>query len=170
MNAVFMFYDRWNGLIMVICGIYASLLAFGYLPRKPKDPARLQEWRRKFGLLMKVLAPCMILGGLAQLGIELAHEPVNPAARRVFNEFYRANEARSARGTSLESAEKFMSDLKRIETNEAPTELRSALSDYISALDDGLRMLRASQPTTEADARMSSAQRRLSELEAKYQP
>lgn len=168
MNELFMLYERWNGLIMVVCGIYACLLAYGYLPRKPKDPERLHEWRRKFGPLMKVLAPCLALGGLVQLGIGLSTEPANPAARRVFHEFYRANEARSNRGTTLNSAEQFVADLKRIETTEAPAELRHALSDYISALEDGLNRLRASQATGDADTRMTDAKQRLSTLEKKY--
>lgn len=170
MNELFMLYDRWNGLIILVFGIYACLLAYGYLPRTPKDPERLLEWRRKFGPFMKVLAPILVLSGLVQLVIGLTNEPVNPAARRIFNEFYRANEARSARGASVESAEKFLADLKQIKSAEAPVELRTALADYTSALEDGLRMLRASKPTTDADARMRSAQLRLSELEAKFKP
>jgi hypothetical protein len=45
MNEIFMAYDRWGGLITMLCGAYATLLAYGYLPRKPKDPEKLQQLR-----------------------------------------------------------------------------------------------------------------------------
>jgi hypothetical protein len=56
-----------QGLIPILCGIYGLLLAQGVLPRHPKDPERLALWRRKFGGMMKVLCPIVILFGIAQL-------------------------------------------------------------------------------------------------------
>lgn len=167
-NDVFMLYDRWSGLIWIALGIYFCLLAFGYLPRNPKDPERLKEWHRKLGPWMRVLAPCLVLAGIGQLAIGFAKEPTNPAARRVFNDFYRANDARSARGSSLSSAEQFLSDLKQIETAEAPDEVRLALLDYTKALEDGIKLIRMSQPTFEADSRMAAAHRQLMQLNEKY--
>jgi thiosulfate reductase cytochrome b subunit len=37
------------------------------LPRKPKDPEKMALWRRKFGGIMTVLCPLIILSGIAQL-------------------------------------------------------------------------------------------------------
>jgi hypothetical protein len=125
-------------------------------------------WRNKFGRMMKVLAPCLVLGGLAQLAFSFTSEPVNPAARRVFDEFHQANKNRLAHNGTLESVDLFLIELKRIETGRAPEELRKALSDYITALDDGLKMLRLSQTTADADARMADAKHRLEMLEARF--
>ena len=63
MGDLFLLYDRWNGLIPLIGGIYATLLAYGYLPRKPKNPARLAVWQKKFGPMMRVLGPLVVLFG-----------------------------------------------------------------------------------------------------------
>jgi hypothetical protein len=43
------------------------LLAQGILPRKPKDPEKMELWRRKFGGIMTVLSPLLILFGVLQL-------------------------------------------------------------------------------------------------------
>ena len=67
MDGVFSVYDRWNGLIPLLGGFYATLLAFGYLPRKPADPERLALWRKKFGPLMKVLGPVLIIIGTVEI-------------------------------------------------------------------------------------------------------
>jgi hypothetical protein len=37
------------------------------LPRNPKDPERLALWRRKFGKMMTILSPLIILFGVALL-------------------------------------------------------------------------------------------------------
>ena len=67
MDSMFSAYDRWNGIIPVIGGIYVTLLAHGYLPRKPRDPERLALWRKKFGRMMKILGPILIVSGLVTL-------------------------------------------------------------------------------------------------------
>jgi hypothetical protein len=67
METLFELYDRWHGLLTIVCGAYASLLAYGYLPRKPKDPVRLEVWRRRFGPTMKLLSPLIILFGTVTL-------------------------------------------------------------------------------------------------------
>ncbi|MDB6026449.1 MAG: hypothetical protein JWM68_2672 [Verrucomicrobiales bacterium] len=62
-NVVMQYYDRWNGLIPLLGGIYMLLLAKGVLPRKPKNPEKLNEWRKKFGTFMTVAGPLMIVWG-----------------------------------------------------------------------------------------------------------
>lgn len=85
MQAFFDFYDRWNALVPLVFGIYASLLAFGYLPRKPRDPARLEVWRRKFGPTMRVISPLMVLFGAISLGIALLKDGSPAATAQEFN-------------------------------------------------------------------------------------
>jgi hypothetical protein len=56
-----------EGLIPILAGIFGLLLAQGVLPRNPKKPERLALWRRKFGKMMTILCPLIILFGLALL-------------------------------------------------------------------------------------------------------
>jgi hypothetical protein len=56
-----------QGLIPILGGIYGLLLAQGVLPRNPSDPERMALWRRKFGGMMRVAGPLVILFGIAQL-------------------------------------------------------------------------------------------------------
>ena len=56
-----------QGLIPILFGTYAWLLAYGIVPRNPKDPEKMALWHRKFGPMMKVLAPLIILFGILQL-------------------------------------------------------------------------------------------------------
>lgn len=56
-----------EGLIPVLGGVYGILLAKGVVPRKPKDPEKMMQWRRKIGPLMMVLGPLTILFGLLEM-------------------------------------------------------------------------------------------------------
>ena len=56
---------HFGGLIYVFGGIYVLLTAFGVI-RANKDPEKNELWKRKFGRMMKILAPILILFGLAQ--------------------------------------------------------------------------------------------------------
>ncbi|MFW9997904.1 MAG: hypothetical protein ACFFD4_38035 [Candidatus Odinarchaeota archaeon] len=58
---------NFQGLIPVLGGIYGFLLANGTLPKKPKDPEKMELWRKKFGPMMKILCPLIIVFGLLQL-------------------------------------------------------------------------------------------------------
>jgi len=64
--------NNWNignleGLIPLLCGIYCYLAAIGVLPRKPKEPEKVELWRRKFGRMMKILSPFLIISGILHL-------------------------------------------------------------------------------------------------------
>lgn len=168
MDEVFMAYDRWAGLITLLLGVYASLVAYGYLPRNPKDPAKVQEWRKKFGGLMQVLGPLVVLFGLVTLVIGLSSAPVNPSGKRVLSEFYRANDARAARGANIQSAEHFLADLQKIDLSNAPPDLSSAVRDYTQALADGLAAVKTSKRDLAADAKMTEAKKRLEAIELNY--
>jgi hypothetical protein len=58
---------NFEGLIPILAGIFGLLFAQGVLPRNPKDPERLALWRRKFGKMMTILSPLIILFGVALL-------------------------------------------------------------------------------------------------------
>ena len=72
MDAFFSGYDRWQGLIPLLGGVYATLLAYGVIPRKPKDPERLALWHKKFGPMMRKLGPALIFIGLVTVVMALA--------------------------------------------------------------------------------------------------
>ncbi len=71
MDAYFSVYDRWQGLIPLVGGVYGTLLAYGVFPRKPRDPERLALWRKKFGPTMKVLGPLLIVIGMVEVARHL---------------------------------------------------------------------------------------------------
>ena len=60
-------YDQRNGLIPIFGGIYRLLLAYRVVPRKPKDPEKMELWHRKFGKNMKFLSPCLIVFGILEI-------------------------------------------------------------------------------------------------------
>lgn len=55
-----------GGLIFVGGGVFSLLVAYGVV-RASKDPAANEAWLRRFGPMMKVLSPIIILFGLAEL-------------------------------------------------------------------------------------------------------
>lgn len=59
---------RWDfsGLIAIALGVYVLLAVFRVIPIS-KNQETNELWLRKFGRLMKVLGPIIIVGGLAQL-------------------------------------------------------------------------------------------------------
>ena len=57
----------WSGLISIFGGIFGYLLATGYLPKNPKEPEKMELWRRKFGGMMKILCPFLVIFGFIQL-------------------------------------------------------------------------------------------------------
>jgi hypothetical protein len=56
-----------GGLIPILGGIYGLLIAYRVVPRKPKDPEKMELWHRKFGKMIKVLSPFLIGFGLLEL-------------------------------------------------------------------------------------------------------
>jgi len=55
-----------GGLIPIIGGVYCVLVAFRVV-RVSKNPEANELWLRKFGTLMKILGPIVILYGLAEI-------------------------------------------------------------------------------------------------------
>jgi hypothetical protein len=56
-----------EGLIPIFGGVYGLLMARGIIPRNPKDPERMAQWRRKFGSMMTIICPLLILFGVVEL-------------------------------------------------------------------------------------------------------
>ena len=55
-----------SGLIPIGAGIYLLLLVYRVVPRKPKDPEKLELWHRKFDKMMKIISPLLIGFGFLQ--------------------------------------------------------------------------------------------------------
>ena len=55
-----------SGLILIAGGIYGLLAVFRVI-RVSKNPQANELWLRKYGLMIKVISPLVILFGLAQL-------------------------------------------------------------------------------------------------------
>ena len=60
-------WDTFGAIIMICGGTYGILRATGYLPRKPVDDEKIELWRRKFGIIMFVLGPIIIIIGVIRL-------------------------------------------------------------------------------------------------------
>ena len=61
------FFDCLCGTGALLGGIYCLLLAYHIVPKNPKDPERLELWHRKFGKMMKILSPIVIISGILML-------------------------------------------------------------------------------------------------------
>lgn len=58
---------NWGGLILIFAGVIGYLAAIGYIPKNPENPETIELWRRKFGRMMKILCPMLIIFGFAKL-------------------------------------------------------------------------------------------------------
>lgn len=56
-----------TGLIFLIVGIYGLLLAYRVVPLKIKDPEKADIWYNKFGKLLKILGPIVIITGILMI-------------------------------------------------------------------------------------------------------
>lgn len=56
-----------NGLVLILVAVYFMLMAKGILPRSPRDPEKMELWRRKFGPMLMVIGPILIIFGVLQL-------------------------------------------------------------------------------------------------------
>lgn len=56
-----------EGLIPILGGLYGYLLAIGTLPKNPRDPMKMELWRRKFGKMMRIVCPFLVVFGMLQL-------------------------------------------------------------------------------------------------------
>jgi hypothetical protein len=56
-----------QGIIPIVGGIYGYLMAVGTVPRNPRDPEKMAEWREKFGRALKIFCPILVLLGVLEL-------------------------------------------------------------------------------------------------------
>ncbi|MHC4084190.1 MAG: hypothetical protein ACYSWZ_05360 [Planctomycetota bacterium] len=62
--------NRILGIVPVLGGIYGTLIAYRIIPMNRKEPEKEDLWHKRFGTMMKILSPLVILFGiLAILGI-----------------------------------------------------------------------------------------------------
>jgi len=52
-----------DGLLTIAAGIYVCLITFGAV-RLSKDKAKEEEWRKKWGGVLKVAGPLLLIWGL----------------------------------------------------------------------------------------------------------
>jgi hypothetical protein len=67
MHLISVFYDKWNGLIPILGGIYALLLAGKVVPIKFGDPEFSEKWHKRYGWLLRIIGFMGILGGMSSL-------------------------------------------------------------------------------------------------------
>lgn len=67
MEEIFSAYDKWNGLIPLFGGIYVSLIAFKVINPNKKNPEKMEIWHKRFGPMMKVIGPLVVLFGIITL-------------------------------------------------------------------------------------------------------
>jgi hypothetical protein len=53
------------GAIFLLGGVYCLLIAYRIIPVNPKSRETSELWYRKFGTLMKIIGPALIVGGIA---------------------------------------------------------------------------------------------------------
>ena len=59
--------DKIIGIVAIFGGVYGLLIAYRIIPVNPKEPERVELWHRKFGKLMKILSPVIIVFGILML-------------------------------------------------------------------------------------------------------
>ena len=59
--------DALSGLSAIAVGIFCFLLAYGFVSLSPKDPDKMEQWRRKYGRRTKAIGVLSILFGVALL-------------------------------------------------------------------------------------------------------
>ena len=76
---MFDFYDKWSGLIPLLGGVYCLYFFCHSIPQilknpKAKNREKLELYQRKFGKMMKILSPLIIIFGIWQLADGLTGE------------------------------------------------------------------------------------------------
>jgi len=90
--------------------------------------------------------------------VDLVHQS---HARAIGRDFGRASEELQKSPPGMERVEVFVKRLKEINPGYAPAEVKQALSDYISATEQGLDAIKAGRDSHQYDAAMADARERL---------
>ena len=59
--------DALSGLSAIAVGIFCFLLAYGFVSLSPRDPDKMEQWRRKYVRRTKAIGVLSILFGVALL-------------------------------------------------------------------------------------------------------
>lgn len=62
-------WDVW-GFAAVVFGLLGSLLAYGVILREPRDERlrqQIDEWRKSFGRVIRILGPLLVVLGILRL-------------------------------------------------------------------------------------------------------
>jgi len=81
--------------------------------------------------------------------------------RALVRELAAANKQLEKSPPGVERAEAYVRSLKKIDPGWAPEEVKTALNDYIAALQAGLDALKAGRDTTQYDPAIAKAKERL---------
>ena len=60
-----MFAEYIDSIIMFFAGAYFTAVAFGRLPPPSKDPVAGQQWLTRFGKMLKVIGPLLLVISIA---------------------------------------------------------------------------------------------------------
>lgn len=67
MHQISELYEKWNGLVLILAGIYALLLAARVMPVKFGDPEFSEKWHKKYARVMRAGGLIAILAGMSSL-------------------------------------------------------------------------------------------------------
>ena len=67
MENIFEFYDKWGGLIPLTGGILCTIFSYKIWDPKTRDPKQNELWHKRFGPMMKIIGPLLILIGAFEL-------------------------------------------------------------------------------------------------------
>jgi hypothetical protein len=67
MHLISELYDKWNGLVLILAGIYALLVSSKVLPIKFGHPEFSEKWRQKYAGAMRIGGLMAILAGISSL-------------------------------------------------------------------------------------------------------
>ena len=56
-----------SALLLIGFGVYMSLIAYRVLPKNPKNPEEFEEWYKKFGKMLKIISPLVVIFGVLKL-------------------------------------------------------------------------------------------------------
>jgi hypothetical protein len=88
--------------------------------------------------------------------------------RDVAAEFVAANDQLQKSPPGVARAELFVKRLKAIDVEYAPPEMKQALQDYISGMEQGLEAMKAGRNTSQYDAEVADAKQRMIACVKKY--
>jgi hypothetical protein len=150
------------GLITIACGINGLLLAWRVIPIS-KDSARAELWHRKFGKMMKVLGVLMIGFGILEVCGVLDDRAPHKKYNSPFAPEFEAAAAQLQNGPpGMQRLDNFVAAIKTLESRPGiPPQLKQALEDYITSMQDGVEAMKAGRDTKPDSDKMADSKQRI---------